>query len=149
MTTPTNSHALLASYLDSITGAQPFDWHTHNCGHFAGHWWAAATGNDALLGLPMPPTAEAAGTWLVQQGSSLGSLVGQRLARRSIDPRLAQAGDVVIIGRGYAPSGGAAGLGAALGICTGRQAAMLSKDGTVVYLPMVGVSSAFPLRAPQ
>lgn len=141
--------ALLSSYLDSIDGSVPFDWSTNNCAHFAGNWWQAATGNDALLGLAMPSTAEAAGPWLVQHGSSMSDLVGLRVARRRLDPRLAQAGDVVIIGRGYAPTCGVAGIGAALGICTGRLAAMLSIEGRVVFGPMVGVSSAFPLRAPQ
>lgn len=142
MSTP----ALLASYLDSI-GSVPFDWATNNCAHFAGNWWLQATGNDALLGLPMPATADAAGHWLAQHGGSLAGVVGLRIARERIDPRLAQAGDVVIIGRGYAPACGAAGIGAALGICTGRLAAMLSAEGRVAFGPMVGVSSAFALRA--
>lgn len=141
--------ALLTSYLGRIDGSQPFDWSTNNCAHFAGNWWSVVTGNDALLGLPMPATADAASPWLVQHGSSLCDLVSLRLARRRLDPRLAQAGDVVIIGRGYAPTCGAAGIGAALGICTGRLAAMLSIEGRVVFGPMVGVSSAFPLKAAQ
>lgn len=141
--------ALLTSYLGLIDGSRPFDWQTNNCAHFAGNWWSEVTGNDALLGLTMPATAESAGAWLAQRGSSLCNLVSLRLARRRLDPRLAQAGDVVIIGRGYAPTCGAAGIGAALGICTGRLAAMLSVEGRVVFGPMVGVSSAFPLRAPQ
>ena len=145
MSTPT----LLASYLDSINGSVPFDWSTNNCAHFAGNWWQLATGADALLGLPMPAAADAAPPWLVQHGGSLADLVAARIGRQRIDSRLAQAGDVVIIGRGYAPSCGAAGIGAALGICTGRLAAMLSIEGRVVFGPMVGVSAAFPLRAPQ
>lgn len=144
MSTP----VLLASYLDTIDGSVPFNWATNNCAHFAGRWWHAATGNDALLGLPMPATADAAAPWLAQQGGSLASVVGLRIARERIDPRLAQAGDVVIIGRGYASACGSAGIGAALGICTGRLAAMLSTEGRVAFGPMVGVSAAFPLRAP-
>ena len=141
--------ALLSSYLARIDGSMPFDWQTNSCAHFAGNWWLAVTGDDALLGLAMPATAEAAGPWLAQHGGSMSDLVGLRLGRRRIDPRLAQAGDVVIIGRGYAPACGAAGIGAALGICTGRLAAMLSIDGRVVFGPMVGVSSTFALRVPQ
>lgn len=141
--------ALLTSYLDGIDGSQPFDWTTNNCAHFAGNWWLQATGCDALLGLPMPATADAAAPWLAQHGGSLAGVVGLRIARERIDPRLAQVGDVVIIGRGYAPTCGAAGIGAALGICTGRLAAMLSVDGRRVFGPMVGVSAAFPLRVPQ
>jgi len=138
--------ALLTAYLGSLDGAQPFDWAAHNCAHFAGHWWLQATGNDALLGLPMPATAEAAGPWLAQQGGSLAGLGGLRRARPRSDPRRAQSGDVVIIGRGYAPSFGAVGIGAALGICTGRLAAMMSPEGRVVFGPMVGASAAFALR---
>lgn len=139
----------LAAYLSGINGTQPFDWQTNNCAHFAGRWWRQATGADALLDLPMPDTAEAAAGCLAAMGANLAAVVGRRLARRRIDPRLAQAGDVVIIGRGYAPACGSAGIGAALGICTGRLAAMLSVEGRVVFGPMVGVSSAFALRAPQ
>jgi hypothetical protein len=139
--------ALLTGYLGSIDGSVPFDWAANNCAHFSGNWWLQATGNDALLGLPMPATAEAAADCLAAMGGSLAAVVGRRIDRQRIDPRLAQAGDLVIIGRGYAPSCGAAGIGAALGICTGRLAAMLSIDGRVVYGPMVGVSGAFALRA--
>lgn len=144
-----NTPTLLASYLDSINGAVPFDWSTNNCAHFAGNWWQLAAGRDPMLGLAMPATSEAAADCLAAMGSSLAAVVGRRLERQRIDPRLAQAGDIVIIGRGYAPSCGAAGIGAALGICTGRLAAMLSIDGRVVFGPMVGVSAAFALRVPQ
>ena len=143
-----NIPTLLDSYLGGIDGSRPFDWSRNNCAHFAGAWWHLATGNDALLGLAMPAAAEDAPACMAEMGSSLGAVVGLRLARERIDPRLAQAGDVVIIGRGYAPSCGSAGIGAALGICTGRLAAMLSTEGRVVFGPMVGVSSAFALRAP-
>lgn len=137
---------LLTHYLSAIDGTVPFGWQTNNCAHFAGNWWLQATGNDALLGLAMPATSEAAADCLAAMGGSLAAVVGRRLVRRRIDSRLAQAGDIVIIGRGYAPACGAGGIGAALGICTGRLAAMLSIDGRVVFGPMVGVSGAFALR---
>lgn len=144
----TNIPLLLTHYLDGIAGAQPFDWPSHNCGHFAFNWWRAATGADVLAGLAMPATAAACAGWLVQHGGSLAALVTQRTGCTRIHPHLAQVGDVVIIGRGYATAANAVGLGAALGICTGRLAALLGSDGRVVFAPMVGVSSTFSLRGP-
>ena len=131
--------ALLASYLDSIDGSVPFDWATNNCSHFAAGWWQAVTGADPLHGLAMPADAAAAAQWLAQRGTTLADLVAQRIARPRIDPRLAQPGDLVIV------AAVGCGMGAALGVCAGRLAAVLGIDGRLIRGPMSWALHAYPL----
>lgn len=134
---------LLASYLDQIDGAQPFDWRRNNCAHFAGGWWRAATGADPLQGLHMPTSAIDARHWLAQRGSSLPDLVARFLGRSRINPALAGVGDLVIVS---APAAG--GVSGALGICTGRLAVMLSDSGRLVRGPMSSALHAYRLASP-
>jgi hypothetical protein len=134
--------ALLASYLDQADGRGPFDWRTYNCSHFAAGWWQACTGVDALQGIAMPASANEAARLLARRGGTLVDLVTSRIDRPRIDPRLAQPGDLLIINAGAWFEGG---IGAALGICTGRLAVMLSAEGRLVRGPMACAVHAFPL----
>lgn len=134
---------LLASYLDQVDGRSAFDWRTHNCCHFAAGWWLAATGTDPLQGLDMPASANEALRWLARRGGTLVDLVAERTGRPRIDPRMAQAGDLLIINAAGWFDGG---IGAALGICGGRLAVMLSAEGRLVRGPMASALHAFPLE---
>ena len=133
---------LLASYLDQVDGRAAFDWRTNNCCHFAARWWQAATGCDPLQGIDMPADANEARRWLSGRGL-LVDLVSERLGRSPIDPRMARAGDVLIISAAELVPGG---IRAALGICAGRLAVMLSADGQLVRGPMASAVHAFPLE---
>ena len=132
----------LTAYLDSIDGSKPFCWQTNNCSHFAAGWWRVATGADPLLGLAMPVSAASAPRWLYRQGTSFADLVAARLKRPRINPLQAQAGDLVIVS---AVGCGAGGVGAALGVCTGRLVTMLGTDGQLMRLPMAAAMDAFAL----
>lgn len=133
--------ALLASYLDQADGRGPFDWRTHNCSHFAAGWWQACTGVDALQGITMPASANEALRWLARRGGLFVDVVAERIDRARIDPRLAQPGDVLIVNAGWFQGG----IGAALGICDGRRAVLLSTEGRLVRGPMSCAVHAFPL----
>jgi hypothetical protein len=149
--TPNQIAVALSAYLDRYTGSQPFDWAVNNCAHFAMGWWQRATGCDALAGIAMPHSAEAARRWLRGQGASLAHEVAVRTGRSAVDARLAAVGDLVIVGRQGLPTGCTvgSGLGSALGICTGRLAALLGADGRVQHLPMAAALCAFALRAAE
>lgn len=149
--TPSQIAADLSAYLDRQTGLRAFHWANHNCAHFALGWWRQVTGCDALAGIAMPRSAEAARRWLRGQGASLATEVAVRIERRAMDARLATLGDLVIVGRQGLPTGTAVGhgIGAALGICSGRLVALLGGDGRVVQLPMVAAQVAFALRADE
>lgn len=113
----------LAHYLAAWRG---FDWRTANCAHFAAGFAAPA----ALQGVPMPAGAGSLRATLRALGArSLRQAVTMRLGAE-ISPLLARAGDVVLWRR-------------TLGLCIGRQAALPTCCGAVVFLPMRDCAAAW------
>lgn len=118
--------------------AQPFDWAAHNCCHFVAGWVRAATGRDPMQGLPATPSRRAARRLERQLGGTLADAWAHRLGRAAIRPELAQAGDVVLV-----PVGAD---GAAVGICIGRQVALLTEADGIAVMPMAAASHAWRLH---
>lgn len=134
------AHALDA-YL-AAAAARPFSWSRHNCCHFAAHWVAQATGRNPMEGLPWTHSVTAARRLIVQLGGTLADAWTRRLGRHPIQPELAQVGDVVHVWLREHDC-------AAVGICTGRHAALLLEDAGIVMLPMAHATHAWRLRAEE
>lgn len=150
---PASIAVALGLYLDACTTIDggAFKWATRNCLHFAGGWWLRATGLDPLVDLAMPASAAAARRWLRSQGAQLVDLVGPRIARIRMDPRLARVGDLVALRADDALLAHAGrtcnrlGVGIAIGICTGRLVAGLTPAGGVAHVSMACALAAWPL----
>lgn len=132
----------LAAQLDAYIAAQavqPFGWAKHNCCHFAAGWLRAATGRDPMAGLPVTYSRTAARRLILQLGGTLADAWTRRLRRAPIAPELAQVGDIVLVPLGEASE--------AVGICTGRHAALLTAEDGLAMLPMRLATRAWRLRA--
>lgn len=121
--------------------AQPFDWTTHNCAHFAGGWVLLKTGRNVLAKWEalMPRTRAAlrelrkAGGHKAATDAVLGPhLSGQYAAR----------GDIVLTR--FNPAARLSGryFGIAWGVCTGRQIAALGTQD-LVMLPINHAEAAW------
>jgi hypothetical protein len=134
----TVAHALDA-YL-AQAAAKPFSWSQHNCCHFVAGWVQQATGLDPMAGLPWTHSATAARRLILQLGGTLADAWTRRLGRHAIQPELAQVGDIVHVWLREQDC-------AAVGICTGRHAALLLEDEGVILLPMAHATHCWRLRA--
>lgn len=126
----------LAVHLDEHA-AIPFDWAAHNCCHFVAAWVRQATGCDPMHGLAPTPGERCARRLVRRLGGSLVAAWTQRLARAPIAPTMAQVGDIVAL-----PLAERRG---AVGICTGRQVALLQAGGGIALLPMQQATHAWRL----
>lgn len=127
----------MAADLDLYLGARgEFDWSRSHCGHFVGGWVRQVTGRDALAGLPSLPSAL---LWMrrVQTLGGLCALVTRQLGVEPVDPRVAKAGDIVMMPGPV--------TGGALGICCGRTAALAHHDRGVQHVDMTEALHAWPL----
>jgi len=131
------SHALDAYLADAA--ARPFSWAQHNCCHFVAGWVRAATGRDPMAGLPHTHSRHAARRLVLQLGGTLADAWSRRLGRAAIQPELAQTGDVVHVWLREHDC-------AAVGICSGRHAALLLEGRGVLMLPMAHATHAWRLR---
>lgn len=129
----------LGAYLREFGLRGVFDWHARNCCHLVGGWWLRATGVDALAGIAMPRTAAAARRWLRGQRTTLRDLVTEHTGRQPIRPSQARVGDLM-------GASTKAGVGMALGICTGPALAMLDEHGCVQLTQRSVACIAWPLR---
>lgn len=129
----------LDAYL-AAAAVRPFSWPRHNCCHFVAAWVALATGRNPMEGLPWTHSATAARRLVLQLGGTLADAWTRRLARHPLQPELAQAGDVAHVWLRDRDC-------AAVGICTGRHAALLLEDEGIVMLPMAHATHAWRLRA--
>jgi hypothetical protein len=134
----TVAHALDAYLADEA--ARPFSWSQHNCCHFAANWVTHATGRNPMQGLPGTHSVTSARRLIVQLGGTLADAWTRRLGRAAIQPELAQVGDIVHV---WLREQGCA----AVGICTGRHAALLLEDAGIVMLPIKHATHAWRLRA--
>lgn len=129
---------MLDAYLAS---AQPFNWATHNCAHFAAGWVRLKTGRDVLsewLGTMQNTRAalralHRAGGYKAAADRALGAHLSGAYAARG-DVVLLQANPVARLAGRY--------CGMAWGICTGRQIAALGKQG-LLMLPITAGSAAW------
>ena len=119
--------------------SQPFLWSRHNCCHFVAGWVRSATGRDPMAGLPVTWTPLAAQRLVRQLGGTLADAWTRRLGRAPIQPELAQVGDVVHVWLREQERG-------AVGICTGRRAALLTEATGIVLLPMSHATHAWRLH---
>lgn len=110
---------LMIDYVDLWRG-KAFDWRDAHCALFAGRWVKTIEGVDPMKGVPELPHGIAAARFLQREYGSLADAVTQRLARASIDWKLATIGDVVLF-----PGE----LVGALGLCNGRTAFCLFPSG--------------------
>ena len=117
---------------------QPFLWSRHNCCHFVAGWVRTATGHDPMAGLPVTWSRMAAHRLIHQLGGTLADAWTRRLGRGPVQPEFAQAGDVVHVWLREQDC-------AAVGICTGRHAALLMEDSGIVLLPMSHATHAWRL----
>lgn len=112
--------------------SRQFDWTDANCGHFASGWVRACEGWSPI---------EAAGEFADEAGvaslvAAHGSLEGACsffLKRQPVSASMAGVGDLVLLSIGG---------GAALGVCNGRRAFAMSREG-VVCLPMSAAISGW------
>lgn len=125
---------LLADYLARPPAA--FSWAGNCCGDFVGRWVRIATGRDPLSGVDRPRTA-AGWARLARDSGGMAALVSSCLGA-SVNAARAQTGDIVLF------PGDIVG---ALGICTGRHAAVIEPSGAIALVPMAGATHAWPLGA--
>lgn len=128
---------LLDDYL-TLWSDRRFDWAT-NCCHFTAGWVRMIENVDPLamaklagdFGSPL-----AAGRMLQVFGGDLRSAVTQALARAEQLPSLAQVGDVVLLpGTLYGT----------LGICNGRDVAVLTTEGGTTFRNMSEAITSWPV----
>jgi hypothetical protein len=124
--------AMLDAYLAEVQ-ARPFDWAAWNCCTFAAEWVRRASGLQPMAGLPATGSAAAALRLHSRMGASLADAVTLQLGLAPFAAELAQVGDVVAVREGSAQ---------AVGICTGRLAAVLRLDG-LAHVPMGEASLAW------
>lgn len=131
-------HALEAYLAEQA--AQAFAWSGHNCCHFVAGWVRTATGYDPMHNLPPTPDLLAARRLIRRLGGSLSGAWTSRLGREPIRPEAAQTGDIVLVHLADPD-------GAAVGICNGRHAALLTERDGVTMLPMAHARLAWRLQA--
>lgn len=120
-------------------GSRHFSWSRFNCCHFVAGWVLTATGRDPMQGLPWTYSATAARRLILQLGGTLADAWTRRLGRSAIQPELAQVGDIAHVWLREQDC-------AAVGICTGRHAALLLEDSGLILLPMAHATHAWRLR---
>ena len=117
-----------------------FHWARHNCCHFVAAWVAAETGRDPMEGLPWTHGRAAALRLIRQLGGTLADAWTRQLGRAPIAATLAQPGDVVLVPLGPAS--------AAVGLCTGSHAALLTEHDGLIHLPMSAATQAWRVAVP-
>ena len=125
----------LAEYLATL-GA--FNWATFNCCHYVAGWLVMNGEPDPMRGFPATPSLRAARR-LVREHGGIINLVSKQLGRSSIATALAQVGDIVhfqLDGSGFT-----------LGICNGRESICIDERGFVAFVPTLGGSCAWRLKA--
>lgn len=137
----------LQAYLATAL-AQPFDWATHNCCHFAAGWVRTVEGVDALAGMPALSGAGSARRLLRWLGG-LPAAVTLRLGREPVPGVQARVGDLVAM-----PMDRLGTRGMAVGICCGLSAALDDAPVAVfigpdfaAYWPTADAPHCWPLRA--
>lgn len=125
---------ILEDYI-SAWAARSFDWNSRaTCVHFAAGWVRMFESRDPLRSVPEFKGKLAAGRTLLQYGS-LKDAATQCLGRAPLlTPSLAQVGDVVLLpGQSYGT----------LGLCNGRNAAVLLEEGGVGFVEMDKAEAAW------
>jgi hypothetical protein len=125
----------LAQYLHEHA-LDAFRWEGWNCCNFASDWVRRATGFNPMQGLPSVRSKVTAYRLLGQFGG-LGAAWTKQLGREPINPRLAQAGDIVLVECEGVEL---------VGICTGRLVAVLTEAHGVGYLDMNDATAAWRLE---
>ena len=128
--------------------AQAFCWQRNNCCHFAARWVARITGRDPMAGLGNTADARAALELVRRLGGGLRAAWSCQLGREPIATLFAQVGDVVMFDSA-ARAGGAAGVGALVGICAGRTVAVLDVAGRVQHLHLTEALCAWRITRPE
>ena len=141
MQTFVNIAISLTAYLEQCAAKQ-FSWQKFNCGHFVLDWWDLITGEDTHSDVVAPTTVQEARQWIKNNHGTLMSELARRIGKPVINPLMAQIGDIVVL-EDFPTSN--IGVGTALGICNGRQAAVLGLSG-VVFVPMHFAKRAFSIR---
>jgi len=119
-------------------GPREFDWQAANCCHFAARWVAAETGVDPMVDLPAVASARAAQRLIRTLGGSLVAAWSRQLGREPISPLLAQTGDIVRVPIDDNKD-------EAIGICSGRTAMIVARDGGVVHVGLQFATHAWRL----
>ncbi len=134
----------LGQYLASTSG-RSFDWAAANCCHFAAGWVALATGRHPMAGLEPTTTAAAALRLLRRLGGDMAAAWSRQLGRQPVPPSFAQVGDVVLLPM---PAEACAEpcAGAAMGICMGATAVIITAEGHHAYLPMSHATAAWRIE---
>lgn len=164
MTTSANTTAaMLAAYLAGRAErpARPFEWASNNCCHFAAEWVHYATRRNPMATLDTTADARAALRMVRRLGGSLRAAWSQQLGRAPIDAALAQTGDVVLLptaalttpeqGKvGHADEADhadeKAGVGHVAGVCNGRHAVVVDRQGHAHFVPLYLADAAFRLH---
>lgn len=125
----------IASRLDDYLAAcPPFDWRTHNCGHFAAGWLQVAEG--AAPPAPVLACGAAYRLSLRRLQVDLAGYMTHTLQRQPVPPSSARPGDLLLW---------ACNNRQGLAICTGRTAAGISPAG-VQHMAMQHATQAWPVR---
>lgn len=126
-----NLAARLSEFLAAwSTRAVAFDWRSRNCVHFAAAWVLEQTGRDVLAGVARTPHVRAARRVLASMGGGLAEAWTRQHAGLAVSPLLAQTGDLALV---PLDSRVGAGVGAAIGICSGRDVVLLAEDGQLAF----------------
>lgn len=107
---------------DYLASAPAFSWRAHHCGDFAARWVKIRTGRDPLAGIESAGLNGAVA--VCRRYGSLHDAVTALLGTPEIPLLKAQPGDIVMMRTDSA-------IGAALGICCGREVAYTSPGGVV------------------
>jgi hypothetical protein len=132
----TSRAALLGAYLERHADKR-FCWLKWNCCHFVAGWMHEVSGFNPMHGLPYTPSGFHAQRLQRRLGGTLADAWAARLGRAPIAPTLAQVGDVVLVPL--------PGDHAAVGICTGRHAAVLTLADGLAMLPIGAATHAWRL----
>lgn len=119
--------------------AAPFAWPDNHCGHFIVAWIRHATGR--VVAMPACCDAMSARRALREFGDDLAEACRRLHGGAPIAPALAETGDIVLV-----PTPLASGVGAALGICSGRHVIVIGVDGATLFLPMTEARAAWRLQ---
>lgn len=137
---------LLDRYLDEYPRFC-FDWSTANCCHFVAKWVELITGHYPMQGLPLTQDYKAARRLVKKMGGTLESAWTLGMNAPTINPNLAQIGDVMLVP--LLKEDSSHGVGALVGICTGRHVLCLDDKGEPARILRAHSTHAWRTEAPK